>query len=112
MVANESWRAEQFFLDGGRRGLQVDQVSDKAVRQDCEEQVFDEVGQLFADEVGVIVGGLVAALGSKVQGGVDVCTGTPLSHHLRRRAVAGWSTWSRSLARQGLPQKEVTKSSQ
>ena len=44
MVADESWAAEQFFLDGGRRGLQVDQVSDEVAGQHCKEPVVDEVG--------------------------------------------------------------------
>jgi hypothetical protein len=60
VVADESWGAQQLFLDGGRRRLQVAQMSDKAAGQNCEEPVVDEVGQLFTDEVGVIVGGLVA----------------------------------------------------
>ena len=78
------WRAERFFLDGGGRGLQVDQVSDEVVGQACEEPVVNEVGQSFVDEVGVIIGGLVASL---ADGGILLFQGPGGSGCVPRHSV-------------------------
>ena len=53
---------KELLLDGRRGGLQVGQVSDKQVGQHREEPAVNEVGQLFSDEVGMVVGGTVAPL--------------------------------------------------
>ena len=60
VVTEEAGATEQLFLDGGRRGLQIDKVSDDSVGQHGEEPGVDVVGQLLADEFCVVVRGAVA----------------------------------------------------
>jgi len=60
VITEETGVAEQFFLDGGRRGLEVEKVPDDAAGQKGEEPAVDVIGQLLADEFSVVVGGAVA----------------------------------------------------
>ena len=60
VITEETGVAEQFFLDGGRRGLKVEKVPDDAVGQHGEEPAVDVIGQFLADEFSMVVGRAVA----------------------------------------------------
>jgi hypothetical protein len=60
VVTQEAGLPVPFVLDGGRGQLQPSDVLDAVVRQDSPKLVFNELGLLFAEEVGMLRGKAVA----------------------------------------------------
>jgi hypothetical protein len=60
VVTQEAGLPVPFVLDGVRGQLQLSDVLDAVIRQDSPKLVFDELGHLFAEEVGMLRGRAVA----------------------------------------------------
>ena len=61
MVAEQSRLAVALVLNGSGRELEVLEVSHQAIGEKDPELALDELGEFFAQEVGVVVGGFVAS---------------------------------------------------
>ena len=97
VVPEEARFAITLILDGNRGELKVLEVTNEAVRQEDPKLALDELGELFAEEVGMIIGRLVSPtleagvlklVGPRVVGGEDGDTlVTPFSEERRSQVV-------------------------
>jgi hypothetical protein len=81
VVAQQVGLPEAFVLDSCRRELELREVPDGTVRENVPEPVVDELGHLFAEEVGVLHGGAVA---TPFDVGVSCCLGPGIGRGVYR----------------------------